>query len=57
MRVRTVALALALACGFTAAVEARQKPVSRFQKHKGKRIKPRKIKPRKIKSQVIRPVA
>lgn len=52
-----MALALALACGFTAAVEARQKPVSRFQKHKGKRIKPRKIKPRKVKSQVIRPVA
>ena len=51
MKLRTVALALALACGFTAA-DARPKPASHFRnKTKNKKYKPKaqKYKPRKIK--------
>jgi hypothetical protein len=54
MRIRTVALALALACGFAGAMEANQKPpkIKPFKrkgpKIKGPKIKARKAKPPKI---------
>jgi hypothetical protein len=50
MRIRTLALGLALACGFTGAVEASQKPARvKPLKRKAPKIKAPKIKPRKVK--------
>jgi hypothetical protein len=49
MKMRTVALALALAFGLTGALEAKQKPHKvKVQKPKARKIQPRKVKPRKI---------
>ena len=47
MRLRTVALALTLACGLAAVAEARHKPAAQFRK-------PRKVKPRKYKAPKIK---
>jgi len=50
MKLRTVALALALSMGFTAAVEAKSKPVSHARKTKKyKQPKAPKYKARKVK--------
>ncbi|MBZ5580153.1 MAG: hypothetical protein LAP40_26640 [Acidobacteriia bacterium] len=49
MRLRTLALVLALACGFTTTVEARHRPASsarkakKFKTPKGKKYKARKV--------------
>jgi hypothetical protein len=49
MKLRTVALAVALACGFTATVEAKNKTNAKHhvKAHKVKRQKVRKLKPGK----------
>jgi len=52
MRIRTLALALALGCGMTTMVEAKQKPVHKvsvkkskgYKTNKANRVKPRKVK-------------
>jgi coenzyme F420-reducing hydrogenase beta subunit len=61
MRFRTVALALALACGFMAPMEAKQKTTTthrskpgkvkkaKFKKYKPGKFKPAKFKPAKVK--------
>jgi len=60
MRFRTVALALALACGFTAPMEAKQKATKfsskpakvkqpKFKKYKPAKFKTSKFKPAKVK--------
>jgi precorrin isomerase len=49
MKLRTVALALALAIGFTGAMEAKQKPHKvKVQKPKAPKYKPRKVKRQKV---------
>lgn len=56
MRFRTVALALALACGSTAHVEAKQKtPKYSSKPRKVKRPKIQKYKPAKFKTSKIKP--
>jgi len=53
MRIRTLALALALGCGMTTMAEAKQKPVHKvsvkknkgYKTNKANRVKPRKVKP------------
>jgi len=58
MRFRTVALALALACGFTAApMEAKQKTAAKYHSKPGKGPKPkvRKYKPGKFKASKFKP--
>jgi hypothetical protein len=49
MRLRSIALALTLVCGFTAAVEAKNKPNTKHQrvKQKVRKQKVRKLKPGK----------
>jgi hypothetical protein len=50
MKLRTVALALALSCGFTALGEAKQKPrVTRVKTRKAKTFKVKRLKPAKQK--------
>jgi len=57
MRFRTVALALALACGFTASMEAKNKPVANNHSKPGKGPKPKvyKYKPSKFKKSKFKP--
>jgi hypothetical protein len=50
MKFRTVALALALACGLTAPIEAKQKTSTKYSKPgKAKKLKVKKYKPAKFK--------
>ena len=56
MRLRTAALALALACGFIAPVEAKQKPPKVSSKPgKAKKLKFKKYKPAKFKASKFKP--
>jgi len=61
MKFRTAALALALACGFTAPVEAKQKPPKSYSKPgkankaRIKKYKPAKYKPAKFKASKLKP--
>jgi hypothetical protein len=56
MRFHTVALALALACGFTAPIEAKQKTIKYSSKPaKPKKPKVRKYKPAKFKTSKFKP--
>jgi hypothetical protein len=57
MKFRTVALALALACGFTVPMEAKQKTATKYQSKPGKGPKPkvRKYKPAKFKTSKYKP--
>jgi hypothetical protein len=48
MRFRTLALALALACGFTALGEAKKSPAVMRVKSRGKASSSRRVKPRKV---------
>ena len=50
MKLRTVALALALVCGLTAPIEAKQKTSTKYSKPgKAKKLKVKKYKPAKYK--------
>jgi hypothetical protein len=56
MKFRTVALALALACGLTASIEAKQKNTTKYSKPgKAKKLKFKKYKPAKFKTSKFKP--
>ena len=61
MKFRTVALALALACGLTAPIEAKQKNTTKYSKPgkatklKFQKYKPAKYKPGKFKASKFKP--
>jgi len=56
MRFRTLALALALSCGFTGLAEAKRKPaVHHVKRHKSSaRVNGRKVKPHKVSAQHVK---
>jgi hypothetical protein len=57
MKFRTLGLALALACGFTAPIEAKQKTTTNYHAKPGKSKKPKiqKYKPGKFKPAKFKP--